>query len=169
MKTTENAERNLQSIISMYQHDRRRFFQQKLQLESYIQKELGLSEDWIVELSYNQLKIITYEDYSIYEQNRICKCLEKYVKNVSVVTDYISKSVQITMELKRMEDDGEETMRFETVKQVIDKYFDNPCNTCEGRGMGGECLYPHRCGYDFNEDIKGDMIREILQEDNKHE
>lgn len=105
MKTTENdAERNLQSIISMYQQDRRRFFQQKQQLESYIQKELGLSDDWIVELSGNQLKITTYKDYSIYEQNRICKCLEKYAKNISVATDYIFNSVQITLELKKNEE-----------------------------------------------------------------
>ena len=79
---------------------------QKKQAELGIREVLNLSDDWIVELSGNHLKIITYEDYSIYEQNRICKYFEKYVKNVSVVTEYISKSVQITMELKTM-DEGE--------------------------------------------------------------
>lgn len=106
-----DVERNLQSIFYIYQQDRRRFMLQKKQAESWIREALNLSDDWIIELSGNRLKIIPYEDYSIYEQNRICKYFEKYeyfekyVKNFSVVTDYVSESVQITMELKRMEDD----------------------------------------------------------------
>ena len=69
---------------------------------------MNLTDDWIIELYDNQLKITTYKDYPIHVQNRICKCFEKYIKNSSVVTDYIYKSVQITMELKRIEDDDGE-------------------------------------------------------------
>lgn len=111
-ETTENdVERNLQSIFYIYQQDRRRFMLQKKQAESWIKEVLNLSDDGIVELSGNQLKITTYKDYPIYVQDRICKYFEKYeyfekyVKNFSVVTDYVSESVQITMELKRIEDD----------------------------------------------------------------
>lgn len=107
-----DVERNLQSIFYIYQQDRRRFMLQKKQAESWIREVLNLPDDGVVELSGNRLKIITYEDYSIYDlQDRICKYFEKYeyfekyVKNFSVVTDYVSESVQITMELKRIEDD----------------------------------------------------------------
>ncbi len=106
-----DVERNLQSIFYIYQQDRRRFLLQKKQAESWIREVLNLSDDCIIELSGNQLKIINYEDYPIYVQDRICKYFEKYeyfekyVKNFSVVTDYVSESVQITMELKRLEDD----------------------------------------------------------------
>ena len=105
MKTTENdAERNLQSIFYIYQQERVRFLLQKEQVKMWIRKELNLTDDWVIELSDNQLKITNYKDYPIYVQDRICKCFEKYVKNISVVTDYKSKSVQITMELKKMEE-----------------------------------------------------------------
>jgi len=108
-----DVERNLQSIFYIYQQDRRRFMLQKKQAESRIREVLNLSDGWIIELSGNRLKIIPCEGHSIYDQNRICKYLcfekyeyfEKYVKNFSVVTDYVSESVQITMELKRIEDD----------------------------------------------------------------
>lgn len=103
-KTTENdVERNLQSIFYIYQQDRVRFLLLKEQAKARIRKELNLTDDWIIELYGNQLKITTYKDYPIYVQNRICKCLEKHAKNISVATDYISKTVQITIELKRME------------------------------------------------------------------
>lgn len=45
---------------------------------------------------------------------------------------------------------------------IIDSYFDNPCNVCEARGMDGKCIIQrHQCPFDFQEDMKLDMAVEI--------
>lgn len=101
----QKIERNLHSIVSTYQHDRRRFMLQKKQAESWIREVLNLSDEWFIELSKDRVKFTCYEGHSLSDRHRICKYLEDCVVNVSVETDFISKAVEITMKLKRMEEE----------------------------------------------------------------
>ena len=51
----------------------------------------------------------------------------------------------------------------EKIWEIIDKYFDDPCNVCEAQEMNGTCIVQrHKCPFDLQEDMKNDMVTEIL-------
>ena len=55
--------------------------------------------------------------------------------------------------------------RYNNIKQIINRYFDNPCNTCECVAMDGNCeIYRGKtCAYDLHDDIIESMVSEIIE------
>ena len=56
-------------------------------------------------------------------------------------------------------------MALKQIIEIIERYFDNPCNTCECVEMDGSCIIYRgkTCAYDLNDDILHDMATEIME------